>query len=210
MEFRLEIGYAVFCMGQAEDLTAIENNIARLKKDYDQYFLGFEKRPPDKLRQQVEREVRDLIGFRSPNTSLKFRAQTLVQRMATYRQLWDRTLQQIEDGKFKRDIFRANLKERARTERAASGGAGAYDEVIEDAELFEEEPPKKPWGNVFDAYLKARGQTKESTSGLTYEKLHDVLEKQAAQIREKFKAKDVEFKVVIEDGKARLKATPKK
>lgn len=198
-------------MGQADDLNAIEANLARLKKDYDQYFLGFEKRPPDQLRIQVEREVRGLIGYRSPNTGLKFRAQMLVQRLATYRTLWDRTLQQIEDGKFKRDIFRANLKEKARAERAPAGGAGgrAHDDVIEDAELFEE-PPQKPWGNVFDAYVKARGQTKESTSGLTYEKLHEVLEKQAAQIRSKYQAKDVEFKVVIEDGKARLKATPKK
>jgi hypothetical protein len=195
------------------DLDRFETNIERLKVEYDQYFLGFTKVPPDKLRQETERMVRNYIGYNPPNTGFRFRAQNLVQRMATYRQLWDRTMQQIEDGTYKRDIFKANLKSRAAMEKPKmpAGHAANADDVYEDAEMFEEEAPAKPkWNSVYEQYVKARSETNEGTKGISYDKLHDVLEKQAAQLMSKYNAKDVEFKVVIEDGKARLKATPKR
>ena len=195
-------------MGQKEDLDLFEANIEKLKFDYDQYFQGFSKRPPDKLRRDTDRMALKFIGFRSPNTALRFRAQNLIQRMTSYRQLWDKILQQIEDGTYKRDIYRANLKARFQ----APPKPGGHDEVIEDAEMLEEEPaePAKKWGHVFDQYMNARTQTQEGTAGISYEKLHDLLEKQAAQLREKYQAKDIEFRVVIENGKTRLKATPKR
>lgn len=192
-----------------DDLDRFETNIDRLKVEYDQYFLGFSKMPPEKLRKEVERTVRNYIGFNPPNTALKFRSQSLVQRVVTLRQLWDRTLQQIEDGTYKRDIYRANLKSRAPVK--PQGPAAPVEEVYEDAEMFEEEvAPQPKWNSVFEQYVKARSETKEGTSGISYDKLHDVLEKQAAQLMTKYNAKDVEFRVVIEDGKARLKATPKR
>ena len=196
----------LLAMGLQEDINNLEANIEKLRTQYDQYFLGFEKRPPDKLRQDVERAVRGLVGLNTPNTGLRFRANQAVQKVATYRTLWDRTLQQIEEGTYKRDVFRAKLHEKWRTEKTGAGAG--REEVIEDAELIDDAPAPK-YGHVFDAYVKARKETKEG-GALTYDKLHDVLEKQAAQIRAKYGAKDVDFRVVIEDGKARLKATPKK
>ena len=191
-----------------EELDRFDNAIDRLKVEYDQYFLGFSKMPPDKLRKEVERTVRSYIGFTNPNTGLKFRAQNLVQRVVSLRQLWDRTMQQIEDGTYKRDIYRANLKSRAPEKPKAP--SAAPEEVYEDAEEFEEETPRPKWNSVFEQYVAARSETKEGTSGISYDKLHDVLEKQAAQLMTKYNAKDVEFRVVIEDGKAKLKATPKR
>jgi hypothetical protein len=202
-------------MGVQEDFNDFEAKIEKLKFEYDQYFLGFSKIPPEKLRKEIERLVRKYLSFKSPNTGFRFRAQNLVQRVTTYRQLWDRTLQQIEDGTYRRDVARSKLHDKFRSEApgaAPEPGHHAHDEVIEDAEMFEEEDqaPKPKWSGVFDQYLKARTETREGIVGLSYDKLHDVLEKQAAQIKAKFNAKDVDFRVVIEDGKARLKATPKK
>jgi hypothetical protein len=198
-------------MALIDDLNKLEADIEKLKKDYDQYFLGFEKRPPEKLRNDCERAVRGMIGVKTPNTGLKFRANVLVQKMAAYRQLWDRTLKQIEEGTYKRDVFRANLHDKWRQEAQARNKRGpAQDDVIEDAELIDDAPAPPKYGSVFDAYVKARTETNEGAGGISYDKLHDVLEKQAEQIRTKYGAKDVDFKVVIENGKARLKATPKK
>jgi hypothetical protein len=194
-------------MSLQDDLSTLEGNIEKLKFQYDQYFLGFERRPPDQLRREVERAVRGWIGKHVPNTGIKFRSQTLIQRFTTYRTMWDKILQQIEDGTYKRDLYKANLK--AKSQQAPRRPGAAVEDIIEDAEIIDDSPKSK-YGSVFDAYVKARQQTKENVSGLTYEKLHDVLEKQAQQLRSKYNAKDVDFRVVIEDGKARLKATPKK
>ncbi len=194
-------------MGVPEDkalLDRIEADIEKLKVAYDMYFQGMEKRPPLEERRRLDREVNRLIGFRSPNTAVKFRANTVVQRMVTYRHLWDRIMQQIEDGRFKRDIFKANLKH-----QRPPAPRGTRDEIIEDAELVED-APQRQWGGVFDAYVKARQSTQEGTGGLSYDKMAAVLEKQAAQLRAKYNARDVEFKVVVEGGKTKLKAVPKK
>ncbi len=190
-------------MGYKEDLDALEHNIQALKTAYDMYFQGFEKRPPDKLREDTERMVRHFATIQVPNTGLRYRANSLVQRMTSYRQMWDRILRQIEEGTYKRDIYRANLKQ-----KYASTPAGQRDEIIEDAEVFEDSSQK--WGGVFEQYVKARQSTQEGAKGITYDKLHSLLEKQAEQIKQKYGAKDVQFRVVVENGKTRLKATPKK
>jgi hypothetical protein len=193
-------------MGQKEDLDKLQEDIERLKFEYDQYFQGFSKLPPEALRKEVQRTVNRFVGFQSPNTGLKYRAQNLVQRFTTYKQLWDRILRQIEDGTYKRDLYRANLKQKHPQQKG--GATAAADDIIEDAELYEEAAPKRKWDSVFDQYAKARSQTQEGS--VSYDKLAAVLEKQAAQLREKYQAKDVEFKVVVEAGKTKLKAVPKK
>ena len=188
------------------DLDQLEKAIEHLKIEYEKYFMGVERRPPIMLRKDTDRLVNRYVGYRSPNTALKFRAQTLVQRMVSYRQLWDRTMQQIEDGTYRRDVMKANRK--AQYQPPVTGRQTGH-EVIEDAELIEDEPKGK-WSGVYDQYVKARSSTQEGTKGISYEKLEKALEKQARQLKEKYKAKDVEFKVVVENGKTRLKATAKR
>lgn len=197
-------------MGMKEDkaeLDQLEHAIERMKIEYEKYFMGLERRPPMQLRKETDRLVNRYVGYRSPNTSLKFRAQTLVQRMVSYRQLWDRTMQQIEDGTYRRDVMRANRK--SSYQAPATGRQTGHEEIFEDAELVDDEP-KRRWSGVYDQYVKARTSTQEGTKGISYEKLEKALEKQAQQLKEKYKAKDVEFKVVVENGKTRLKATAKR
>ena len=62
-------------------------------------------------------------------------------------------------------------------------------------------------GEFFDAYISAREATGQGSRGVTREKLYALLAKQERAIREKYGAKKVRFKVVVEDGKAKLKAT---
>lgn len=62
---------------------------------------------------------------------------------------------------------------------------------------------------VYDQLLEAKRRCNESTSGLTYEAVAQSMSKQREQLREKRGAKDVEFKVVIKDGRAFLKPEAK-
>ena len=62
--------------------------------------------------------------------------------------------------------------------------------------------------NLFEAYVTARESTGQGTKGLTEAKLAKVLEKQEAAIRKKTGCQRVRFRVVVEAGKAKVKATP--
>jgi hypothetical protein len=61
---------------------------------------------------------------------------------------------------------------------------------------------------LYDVYMQAKKRTGENSS-LTMEALKKQIEKQIPQIKAKHNCNNVEFKVVLKDGKAMLKAVPK-
>lgn len=62
---------------------------------------------------------------------------------------------------------------------------------------------------VYDAYVSAKRRNKEDTSKMSYESVAASLRKQVPELLKQHNAQSVEFKVVIKDGKAVLKAVPK-
>ncbi|TSC23909.1 MXAN_5187 C-terminal domain-containing protein [Corallococcus sp. Z5C101001] len=62
---------------------------------------------------------------------------------------------------------------------------------------------------VYDAYVTAKRRCQEDTSKMSYESVAATLRKQVPELLKQHNAKAVEFKVVIKDGKASLKAVPK-
>lgn len=61
---------------------------------------------------------------------------------------------------------------------------------------------------LYDVYMQAKKRTGESSS-LTMDALKQQIEKQIPAIKAKHKCASVDFKVVLKDGKAMLKAVPK-
>lgn len=61
---------------------------------------------------------------------------------------------------------------------------------------------------LYDVYMKAKQRTGEQSS-LTVDALKKQIEKQIPAIKAKHKCDNVDFKVVLKDGKAMLKAVPK-
>jgi hypothetical protein len=62
---------------------------------------------------------------------------------------------------------------------------------------------------LYDKFIKARSLVGEKNDDMTYDKLLRTLKLQGSKIMEQYKAKGVEFGVVIKDNKVILKAKPK-
>jgi hypothetical protein len=62
---------------------------------------------------------------------------------------------------------------------------------------------------LYDAYVAAKRSCNEDTSRLSYDVVANTVSKQIPELMTRFKAKTVEFKVEVKDGKAVLKAIPK-
>lgn len=190
-----------------EDLQLLDVKLKQLKNEYDQYFLGSRKREPQLLRGEVQRIVTYYSNVPIQNTAQRFKFNNLRARMFSFRRHWDDTLRKIEEGRYERHLFKANLRDRERNEarqkveeQAIRGGAataagkgkgGAADQL-------------------FERYAAAREKTGQGTAGLSREKLDALIKKQTAAIRSRYGVEKVRFKVVVEDGKAKLKATPVK
>lgn len=179
-----------------EDLVLIEIKMKMLKNEYAQYFLGSRKREPAMLRGEVNKMVMTYSNIQITNTGHRFKFNNLRSRYFTYKRLWDDTLRKIEEGRYEQHLFKAKLHERERNDSMER----RRERALKD--------PGSTRDDLFDAYVNARDSTGQGTKGLTREKLERVLAKQETAIREKYGCAKVKFRVVVEAGKAKLKATP--
>ena len=183
----------------AEELDSLDEDLANLQVLYEKYFLGIDRRPPDAERKSVSGRLRTMRTTVVKNTGLKFRINTLFAKLISYERMWDRTLREIEDGTYKRDVFKAKYRiaQRGKKEPAAPAPEAPKVEFSDDK-----------LRRLYDTYLVARQRTGEPIEGLTFDAIASKIRAQVPVLMQKHNAKRVEFKVVIKGGKAVLKAVP--
>jgi hypothetical protein len=189
----------------AEELTELDEAIQGLQVLYEKYFLGIDRRPPDEERQRVSRKARELRESLVKNTALKFKIGTLFAKLLSFERMWDRTLREMEDGTYKRDVFKAKL--RMRHDEEAPAGKPAARLAVAPAGGPPQIPEEK-LRRLYDTFMVARKRCGEATDGISYDSVASRIRAQVPQLMEKHKAKNIEFKVVIKGGKAVLKAVP--
>jgi len=101
----------------AEELTELDEAIVNLQVLYEKYFLGIDRRPPEQERKRISQKTREMRTTNIRNTALKFKINTLFAKLLSFERMWDRTLREIEDGTYKRDVFKAKLRDKDRDER---------------------------------------------------------------------------------------------
>ena len=239
----------------------IEAEIAALRAKYEQYFLGVERKPPSQEHTALKKRVSGLRNTFVRQTATKFRVEAVTSKLLTYERLWARTLQEIEAGTYRRDLFKLKLRgkdrdaEQAEEKKAAAekaeqekqakavaakaaekppgaapgiapvakapGAAGGIAPLAAGAAAQVKKGPQAPPAAVagqisdqkmkaiFDAYVMAKRRCNEDVSKLSLDGLSQTLRKQVPELMKTHNAKSVEFKVVIKDGKAILRALPK-
>jgi hypothetical protein len=239
----------------ADECSALETELEEMKVRYEMYFLGVEKREPNRDREELKKKVLRIKESFTRNAALRFRLQSLHARFLSYERMWLRSAREKEEGTYHRDVFKAKMhvEARARKERLAREAdpfaAAARDaEAAAAAAAAPPSPPAAPAAkgapgkqpqpaapraaapaapqrpaatpapaggadrqmrDLYTAYISAKKQCGEDVSRLTFDAVAKSIQKQTPEIMAKFKAKSVEYKVVVKDGKATLKAVPK-
>jgi hypothetical protein len=176
-----------------DELRMLEVKLAQLKRDYDQYFLGARPREPAQLRGEINKVVIELTNTAIKNTASRFKFSSICSRFQAFRRQWDEILRKIEAGTYERHRFKAKLHEQA----------GETD----PAQPSEQAAPAAA-GDLYQSYIDARTKCGENVKGLSREKLDGIIAKQRAALSKKFgEEAQFRFRVEIEDGKTRLKAT---
>jgi hypothetical protein len=75
-----------------QELTRLEEDIRRLKIDFDIYFNGATKRPPLATRARLESTMKRIADNRALTFAQRFYFNTLTARFTSYRELWRRNL----------------------------------------------------------------------------------------------------------------------
>lgn len=129
-------------LGDAEsaskECTLVEADLMELKAAYEQYFLGQERRPPAQLHADLKKRVQALRNTFVNSTPVKFRIQNLQQRVTTFERLWERSLLEMENGTYRRDLYKAkrHLEQRHSKKKNATASDGLDDlHIDEDLDL---------------------------------------------------------------------------
>lgn len=93
-----------------QECAELEEELATLRVTYEQYFLGNERLPPVRAHEDFKKRLNKLKTGLVRNTAVKFRIASLHNKFLTYERLWQRTLQEIEAGTYKRDLFKAKRR----------------------------------------------------------------------------------------------------
>jgi hypothetical protein len=185
-------------MAVAEDLTKLEHQLKELITRYEQYFVGLEKREPLPLVAEVEKMVRRYANVPINNTMYKHKYTMLVARLNTYREHWNRILRLIEEGRYSRDRFIRDLHLRQNTKKPA----------------HHEETPKPhhdpDLDRIFYELREARKACHLPVEKLSRELVAATIEKSRAALVARLGTDDLVFRVVVEDGKPKIKASLRK
>jgi len=184
-------------MALVDDLIQLDQLLAELIQRYEQYFIGLEKREPLKLRADVDRLVRRYTGVPINNTMYKHKYTMLVARLNTYKEHWNRILRLIEEGRYSRDRFISDLHQRQRGKAGGNGQSPEADRLQrQESEL----------DRIYYELIEARKACNLPVETMTREKLAATLEKQKPALAQKLGTDNLTFRVVIEEGKPKLKA----
>ena len=75
-----------------KQIAKVEEDVRRLKIEFDIFFNGAVKRPPLEARARVESQIKRLLDNRSMAYAQRYKLSGVVSRYTSYRELWRRTL----------------------------------------------------------------------------------------------------------------------
>lgn len=178
------------------ELTKFEQQLVDLKVQYEQYFSSLVPFPPDKLHAKVKQQLRVLLKAPFKSSAMGYQLKMLETRYHTYHTYWQRVLREREEGRYVRDVFKADLHERLALEEARSQTAlGAAENSM---------------GKLFKIYKETLEKQSGRKQEIDYKLFERNLINRAQEIKDKTGAKKLSFKIVAQDGKVSVRIIPKK
>ena len=78
--------------GLDQEIARLEDDIRKLKIDFDIFFNGGTKRPPLESRARLEANLKRLADDRSLSYAQRYQFNMIISRFTSYRELWRRLL----------------------------------------------------------------------------------------------------------------------
>ena len=179
-----------------DKLNRLEEDIRRLKVEYDIYFSGGSKRPPYDTKLRVESHLKRLGDDRSLNFAQRFHYNTLATRYNAFREVWRRTTKDREEGRDAFTIHRA-ARDAQEKEKAVQSSKFSCTDVRHDVQTIK---------GVYDALMDAKRACGEAGQDLSFAKFHRLVVERTEALKEKIGMDRMVFSVDVEGGHVSFKA----
>jgi hypothetical protein len=192
-----------------EELNQLDDNVRRLKIEYDVFFGGGAKKPPAELEWRVQTLLKKYSDGRRMNYGQRFKFSAIQQKFAVFNSLWQQKLRIKEEGyRRPQDALLAIQGIRSFEDEAPAKidltEPGSFRVACSD---IDKESNKVR--ALYDAMVQAGKRSKAKGPAGTFESFQKFVKKKTEQLRKDFGASAVEYAVEIEKGQVRLKAKAK-
>jgi hypothetical protein len=199
-----------------EELGALERDIRQLKIEYDQFFGGGRKRPPNEIEWRIELIVKK-YGERSGDMKYgqRFRYNNLTQTYAKYKDIFRKRVKQKEEGSVQRHFgAAAKAIEAQRAQKLAEANARYDNTVAGQSSIFRmtcSEPDREvdKVEKLFAAFVEAKKQAGEDVTKLTRAGFSEFVQKKTKDLQRQKGCNMVEYVVETVGSKVKLKALVK-
>src|SRR6185295_11597816 len=182
-----------------DQLTRLEEDIRRLKIEFDMFFNGASKRPPYDTKGRVDTMIKRIGDDRSLTFAQRYRFNSLGARYNAFRDLWRRTMQGREEG---RD---AVVAAKVTAKQQAVAGFKRADFICEDAhrdvELVKD---------LYSTLVEAKKVCGESVNDFSFPRFHRLIASQADGLKERLGCSRVSFTIDVEEGRVNFRARGEK
>jgi hypothetical protein len=181
-------------MNPSVSITKLERDFQELAKEWERFFGGVVRTPPEKQRAAYGRQLRRLSEDGGLSSTDQFRLQQLQHKFSTYAAMWERMLREREEG---RGRSLAHL-------RAASRAAATPPPAPRANAARARSVDKGKGDDLYETFMSAKKRLGQSSS-LKRDAFEAQLESQRRQIETRLGHK-VRFEVVVEGDKVKLTA----
>lgn len=183
-----------------EQLVRLEDDIRRLKVEFDVYFNGGSKRPPYDTKSRVETMIKRLYDERF-SFAQRYLYNTLVARFTSFRELWRRTMQGREEGRDAAASAARNANSRAGA--TATGTPEPRPATFVCADARNDVPTVK---QLYDTLLEAKKRCGEAVEDFSFSRFHRMITTKTDNLKEHLGCERVCFSVEVQEGRVSFKA----
>ena len=178
-----------------EQLKRLEEDIRRLKIEFDVYFNGGTKRAPYDTKMRVEAHLKRLGDDRSLTFAQRFHYNSLGACYASFRDMWRRTMQGREEGRDAGAAARASARADAVSflERISFVCADGHKDL-------------KTVKDLYEALVEAKRKCGEATEDLSFPRFHRLIAAKTDNLKEHLGCDRVLFSVDVDGGHVSFKA----
>jgi hypothetical protein len=180
-----------------EEFNRLDEDLRRLKIEYEVYFNGASQRPPHDTLYRVENTIKKYSSDQSKlNFGQRFRFTSLTQKYAINSNLWRRKLQEKEEGR--------SLS--GQQKRQVDIPPPVLDNTVRVV-CTDPDTETEKVSHLLQAMKDARLKNGESVGSLDAIAFHRFIKEKTKQVKTALGCERVQFSVSIEDGKVKFKAT---
>jgi hypothetical protein len=189
--------------GIENDLAVLEGTLRQLETEYEQFLSGKVRIQPMKTEAEVQRMIRVYSARGIQNSSLRFRYANIVARYNSFKNVWERKVRELEEGR----SFGRPMRAVSRPPRRPSAPTPTPRRDFIASDLGTE---KGSMEEIFSSYKSLRSECGESTERLRLENFTRLLSEKVNRLKESKKCEQVEIRIRRDKDKCRILVRPVK